>query len=98
MQWRLSHPVGGLLPLVDRFFNIGPLPMSGASTTVKQTGYNFGPSMRMVAGLGGASKNRCRTARKGESGHVASSHYKDQWDAYYGGSAFETSPPPPLRG
>jgi acyl-homoserine lactone acylase PvdQ len=24
----------------------------------------------------------------GESGHVASSHYKDQWDAYYTGRSF----------
>ena len=24
----------------------------------------------------------------GESGHVASSHYKDEWPEYYGGTSF----------
>jgi penicillin amidase len=24
----------------------------------------------------------------GQSGHVASSHYKDEWDAYYNGKSF----------
>jgi penicillin G amidase len=86
MQWKLSHPVGSLLPMVDRFFNIGPVPMSGASTTVKQTGYNFGPSMRMVVDWGALEKSVLGLPG-GESGFVASSHYEDQWDAYYAGSA-----------
>ncbi len=86
MQWRLNHPVGGRLPLVDAFFNIGPVAMSGAATTVKQTGYNFGPSMRMVVDWADLDKSVLGLPG-GESGFVASSHYKDQWAAYYAGSA-----------
>ncbi len=86
MQWKLVHPVGGLLPVVDSFFNIGPVPMSGAATTVKQTGFNFGPSMRMVVDWGALDKSVLGLPG-GESGFAASSHYKDQWDTYYVGSA-----------
>ncbi len=85
--WKILNPVGNQFPLVDRFFNIGPVAMSGASTTVKQTGLNFGPSMRMVVDWGNIDKS-VQNLTSGESGFVASSHYKDQWDAYYVGTSF----------
>ena len=64
--------------------------MSGSSTTVKQTTRALGPAMRMVVDLGnfGAS---VQNIAAGESGHVASSHYKDQWNAYYAVPAFQCS-------
>jgi penicillin amidase len=83
----LKHPVGSRLPLVSSFFDIGPVPMSGSSTTVKQTSRTLGPSERMDVSLGDWD-NSLLNIPVGQSGHVASSHYKDEWDAYYGGKSF----------
>ena len=46
----LNNPVVGQLPVVGKYFNIGPVPMSGSPETVKQMRQeeNLGPSMRMV--------------------------------------------------
>jgi penicillin G amidase len=85
--WKVVNPVGGQLSVVDRFFNLGPVPMSGGATTVKQTGANFGPSMRMVVDWGNLDRS-VQNLTAGESGFVGSSHYKDQWDAYYVGASF----------
>ena len=87
LQWNLEHPVGKELPLVDRFFDIGKVAMSGAGTTVKQTTSTLGPSERMVVDLGDLDKS-VQNLPIGESGHVASPHYKDQWPAYYSGKSF----------
>ena len=83
----LKHPVGSQLPLVGAYFNIGPVEMSGSSTTIKQTSGKLGPSMRFVADLGNwdGSLNNIDI---GESGQILSRHYKDQWDAYYVGRSF----------
>ena len=80
----IKQPVGDQLPLVSRFFNIGPIPMSGSSTTVKQTTRRLGPSMRFVADLSDWDRS-LNNLTVGESGQILSSHYKDQWDAYYPG-------------
>jgi penicillin amidase len=87
MQWNLTHPVGKQLPLVNGFFNIGSVEMSGAGTTVKQTTGTLGPSERMVVDLGELDKS-VQNLPVGESGMVASKHYKDQWQAYYTGKSF----------
>jgi penicillin amidase len=83
----LKHPVGSQLPLVGAYFNIGPVEMSGSSTSIKQTSSKLGPSMRFVADLGNwdGSLNNIDI---GESGQILSRHYKDQWDAYYVGRSF----------
>jgi len=83
----IKHPVGNELPLVAGYFNIGPVEMSGSSTTIKQTTERLGPSMRFVADLAGwdHSLNNIST---GESGQILSRHYKDQWGAYYAGRSF----------
>jgi penicillin amidase len=86
-QWNLAHPVGKALPVVNAFFDIGPIPMSGSGTTVKQTTLGLGPSERMVVDLGDLDKSE-QNLVTGESGFVASSHYKDQWDSYYAGKSF----------
>jgi len=86
-QWNLAHPVGKELPLVSGFFDIGPIQMSGAGTTVKQTTLSLGPSERMVVDLGDLDKS-VQNLVTGESGFVASGHYKDQWAAYYSGKSF----------
>ncbi|MGH9640504.1 MAG: penicillin acylase family protein, partial [Bryobacteraceae bacterium] len=87
LQWKLVQPVGNSIPLAAQFFNIGPVPMSGSSTTVKQTTKVLGPSERMVTDMGNLDKS-VQNLIAGESGNVASGHYKDQWPAYYNGTSF----------
>ena len=83
----IKHPVGSRLPGLGPYFNIGPVEMSGSSTTIKQTSVVLGPSMRFIADLGNwdASWNNIDI---GQSGQILSRHYKDQWDAYYVGRSF----------
>src|SRR5262249_30699018 len=45
---RIPNPVAGRLPLVGKYFNIGPAPMSGSPVSVKQLTQRLGPSLRMV--------------------------------------------------
>ncbi len=87
LQWKLDHPVGKQLPLVNSLFDIGPIEMSGSSTTVKQTAPKLGPSERMVVDFADLDKS-VQNLVVGESGFVASGHYKDQWPAYYNGTSF----------
>ena len=83
----LKHPVGSQLPLIGSYFNIGPLEMSGSSTTIKQTSTTIGPSMRFVADLS-SWDGSFNNLNIGQSGQILSRHYKDQWDAYYVGRSF----------
>jgi penicillin amidase len=87
LQWNFLHPIGKQLPFVARFFDLGPVEMSGSGTTVKQTTSTLGPSERMVVDLGNLD-NSVQNLVLGESGYVASGHYKDQWPAYYMGKSF----------
>ncbi|HYL39259.1 MAG TPA: penicillin acylase family protein [Bryobacteraceae bacterium] len=86
-QLTIRHPVGGRLPLVGAYFNIGPVEMSGASTSIKQTTEALGPSMRFVADFSDWDHS-LNNITIGQSGQVLSAHYKDQWDAYYSGRSF----------
>jgi penicillin amidase len=82
----IAHPVLSRLPLIGKYLRIGPVPMSGATTTVKQTTTRIGPSLRMVvdfADLDGA----WFVLPTGVSGHPLSGHFKDQWEDYYVGRA-----------
>jgi penicillin amidase len=80
----LAHPIAGRLGWFSRYFNIGPVEMSGHATTVKQTNRTLGPSMRFVATPGSWDDTRL-TLTTGESGEVLSRHYKDQWESYRDG-------------
>jgi len=84
---KMSHPVGSKLPLIGSWFEIGPVAMSGASTTIKQTTRRLGPSMRMIVDLGNLDGS-FQNLTVGESGHRLSWHFKDQWQAYYGATSF----------
>jgi penicillin amidase len=87
MSLQIVNPVEGRLPVIGRFFDIGPVSMSGAGTTVKQYTRRLGPSLRMIVDLGDLEHSFANLAT-GESAQVLSSHYKDQWDAYYAGRSF----------
>lgn len=86
-QLTIRHPVGDKLPFLGSYFNIGPFPMSGSSTTIKQTTLALGPSMRFVASLGDWDRS-LNNITIGESGQILSPHYKDQWNSYYVGHSF----------
>lgn len=88
----LPHRVLSQLPVIGQYFSIGPLPMAGASTTVKQTAWRptagwLGPSMRFVADLGDWERSQ-NNITVGQSGQPLSGHFKDQWEAYYVGRSF----------
>jgi penicillin amidase len=87
LELTIAHPIGHRLPLVAKYFDVGPVWMSGSSTSVKQTTRRLGPSMRMNADLGDWDRSLLNLPI-GESGHVFSRHYKDQWEAYYNGTSF----------
>lgn len=86
-EFTLPHPVLGRVPYIGRYFNIGPVPMDGSSTTVKQTTRRLGPSMRFVADLSNWEESLSNLSI-GESGQPLSGHFKDQWEAYYSGRSF----------
>jgi penicillin amidase len=87
LKLSINQPVGHQLPLVHSYFDIGPVPMSGGPTSVKQTTPRLGPSERFDADLGNWD-NSLLNLTIGESGLVLSRHYRDQWDAYYNGRSF----------
>jgi len=83
----LPNPVAGRLPLVGRYLHVGPAPMSGSPTTVKQITRRHAPSMRMVIDFSDLDRS-VQNIAIGQSGQVLSRHYRDQWDAYYRGYSF----------
>jgi len=87
----LPHPVLAQLPLVGQSFTIGPVPMSGAATTVKQMSLRangwVGASMRFVADLGDWERSQ-NNITVGQSGQALSRHFTDQWEAHYVGRSF----------
>lgn len=84
---RIPNPVIGRIPGIGSYFQIGPAPMSGAGTSVKQTTLRLGPSMRMNADLSDWDRSLLNIVT-GQSGQVLSSHYKDQWERYYAGESY----------
>ena len=86
-ELRFDHPVASKLPLIGKYFSIGPAPMGGSPTTVKQTSARLGPAMRMTVDLG-ALDHSLANITFGQSGHWLSSHARDQWDAYSAGTSF----------
>ena len=86
-ELRLESPVAGRLPLIGKYFNLGPVAMSGSPATVKQYTGRLGPSLRMVVDFADLEHSFANLAT-GESGHRLSPHYRDQWEAYLAGRSF----------
>jgi penicillin amidase len=80
-QLTVRHPVLEKLPWIGGYFNLGPYPANGSSTTVKQTSARLLPSMRLVVDFGDPAGAQYHLPA-GVSGHPFSGHYKDQWRAY----------------
>jgi penicillin amidase len=83
----INNPVLHQVPLVGSYFDIGPVPMSGSTTTVKQTSRTLAPSMRMTADLGDWDASIFNIPI-GQSGQILSSHYNDQWPDYYNARSY----------
>jgi len=82
-----EHPLAVFLPLVGRVAAVGPLPLSGDTTTVKQVGPGFAPSQRFTmdwSQVDGSTENIVL----GESGNPYSPYFRDQWKDWYGGTTF----------
>ena len=78
---QFAHPVGQQIPLLRRWFSLGGDPQSGGPHTPKQTHRAAGVSERLVvdfSNLDGTLMN----VTIGQSGHVASPHYRDQYQAW----------------
>jgi penicillin amidase len=86
-EFTLRHPVAGNVGWLGAYFNLGPVQLSGAASTVKQTSKSFSPSQRLVADLSNWDRS-VLNLRFGVSAHRLSGHYKDQWDAYLAGRSF----------
>jgi penicillin G amidase len=86
-ELRIPHPVDSQLPVIGKYFGIGPVEISGGPYTVKQSTPRLGPSMRMVIDLANLDNSEANITI-GESGQPFSKHYKDQWNAYYNGVSF----------
>ncbi|HZT30528.1 MAG TPA: penicillin acylase family protein [Bryobacteraceae bacterium] len=83
----IRNPVLHQMPLIGSYFDIGPVPMSGSTTSVKQTTTRLGPSMRMDADLGDWDRSLL-SIPIGQSGQILSPHYRDEWRRYYNGESF----------
>jgi penicillin G amidase len=83
----IANPVVHQVPVLGKYFDIGPVPMSGGTTSVKQTTRTLAPSMRMNADLGDWDRSLLNILT-GQSGEILSSHYRDQWHAYYEARSF----------
>lgn len=87
LELNLGHPVLSRIPWAGKYFRIAATPMSGSSTTVKQTTNRIGPSMRFIADLSDWDQS-LNNLTIGQSDHIFSGHFKDQWPAYLAGISF----------
>jgi penicillin G amidase len=83
----INNPVLHQVPLVGKYFDIGPVPMSGSTSTVKQTSRTLAPSMRMTADLSDWDHSLLNIPI-GQSGQPLSRHYNDQWQDYYNARSY----------
>jgi penicillin G amidase len=82
-----SHDLFGQIPIVNRWAGPGVQPQSGDGTTVKQVASDFGPSERMTIDFSNFDNSTLNIVN-GQSGHMLSPHFNDQWSAWYNGSTF----------
>jgi penicillin G amidase len=83
----VQHPVLGSIPILSWFSGTGKHPQSGDGVTVKQIGRTFGPSERMTVDFSNLDNSTLNIV-VGQSGHLLSPHYNDQFKAWYEGSTF----------
>ena len=90
-----KHPLG-ILPVVGKFFNVGPFPAPGGRETINNldfqmdsTGvYNvtYGPALRRIVDFA-FPENGTSILPTGQSGNIMSKHYSDQARMYVNSEA-----------
>ncbi|MGH9862381.1 MAG: penicillin acylase family protein [Candidatus Acidiferrales bacterium] len=82
-QWRVrfAHPFGERVGVLRRWFSVGGEPQSGGPYSVKQTHRAAGVSERLVVDFADLDCTLMNITL-GQSGHVASPHYRDQFQAW----------------
>lgn len=81
LQVHFNHPVSNILPrFAARWLGVGG-PQSGGRYAVKQMTRQFGPSMRMVVDLANFDRSLLNIT-VGQSGHLLSPYYRDQFAAW----------------
>jgi penicillin amidase len=83
----LSHDLFGKVPIIKRWAGPGVQPQPGDGTTVWQAGRTFGPSERMTVDFANFDNSTLNIVN-GQSGHLLSPYFNDQWDAWYHGTTF----------
>ena len=83
----IAHPLSQFLPFLKRVAGVGPLPLSGDRTTIKQVGRSFGPSQRFIMDWSNID-NSTENIVLGESGNVYSPYFRNQWNDWYTGKTF----------
>jgi penicillin amidase len=83
----LSHDLFGKVPIINRWAGPGTQPQPGDGTTVWQAGRTFGPSERMTVDFSNFDNSTLNIVN-GQSGHLLSPYFNDQWDAWYHGTTF----------
>ncbi len=84
----VQHPVFGAIPILKYFSGTGLHWQSGSGSTVKQVGSDFGPSERLTVDFSNFDHSTLNIVI-GQSGHLLSPHYKDQFSAWYNDSSFQ---------
>jgi penicillin G amidase len=87
LRIEIDNPIIHRVPWIGHYFDIGPLAMSGSSTSIKQTSRALLPSMRMTAEPGNWDASLLNELT-GQSGQILSSHYRDQWPDYLAGRSY----------
>jgi penicillin amidase len=83
----VAHQAFGSLPILNHWFSTGAQPLSGDTISVKQSARTFGPSERLTVDFSNFDKTTLNIVN-GQSGHVMSPNFNDQWSAWYYGTTF----------
>ena len=83
----IRHDFFGKMPFLRRYAGPGVQPQSGGGQTVKQVGRNFGPSERLTVDFSNFDSSTLNIVN-GQSDHLFSRHFNDQWQAWYTGTTF----------
>ncbi len=84
----LNHSLFGKIPILKRWAGPGIQPQPGDGETVWQAGREFGPSERMTVDFSDFDNSTLNIVN-GQSGHLLSPYFNDQWNAWYHGTTFE---------
>jgi len=90
-----KHPLG-ILPIIGKWFNVGPIPAPGGRETINNLDFPidssgvyavaYGPALRRIVDFGNPDFGRS-VLPTGQSGHLLSKHYDDQAQLFVDGGS-----------